>query len=98
MSSKPEAWPGPQARELRGIVRSFRLQPAHSKLVGGSLVMLAGTILVSLLNFGYNIAVARMLGAGEFSHAAAAVTLLMLVFRLQLGFSMRFWSPRTRAA
>jgi O-antigen/teichoic acid export membrane protein len=50
--------------------------------------MLAGTILVSLLNFGYNIAVARMLGAGEFSHAAAAVTLLMLVSCLTLAFQM----------
>jgi O-antigen/teichoic acid export membrane protein len=50
--------------------------------------MLAGTILVSLLNFGYNIAVARMLGAAEFSHAAAAVTLLMLVSCLTLAFQL----------
>jgi O-antigen/teichoic acid export membrane protein len=50
--------------------------------------MLAGTVLVSLLNFGYNIAVARMLGAAEFSQAAAAVTLLMLVSCLTLAFQM----------
>jgi O-antigen/teichoic acid export membrane protein len=57
-------------------------------MVGGSLVMLAGTVLVSLLNFGYNIAVARMLGAAEFSQAAAAVTLLMLVSCLTLAFQL----------
>lgn len=44
--------------------------------------------LISLLNFGYNIAVARMLGAGEFSQAAAAVTLLMLVSCLTLAFQL----------
>jgi O-antigen/teichoic acid export membrane protein len=88
MSSKPETWPGFQARELRGFVRSLRLKPAHSRLVGGSMIMLAGTVLVSLLNFGYNIAVARMLGAAEFSQAAAAVTLLMLISCLTLAFQM----------
>ena len=52
------------------------------------MVMLAGMVLVSLLNFGYNIAVARMLGAAEFSQAAAAVTLLMIVSCLTLAFQM----------
>jgi O-antigen/teichoic acid export membrane protein len=88
MSTKPETWRDLPARDLRGFVRSFRLQPAHSRLVGGSLVMLGGTVLVSLLNFGYNVAVARMLGAAEFSQAAAAITLLMLVSCLTLSFQM----------
>jgi O-antigen/teichoic acid export membrane protein len=88
MSAKPETVESLPVRDLRGMVRTFRLQPLHSKLVGGSLVMLAGTVLVSLLNFGYNIAVARMLGAGAFSQAAAAVTLLMLVSCLTLAFQM----------
>lgn len=88
MSAKPETLLNPPARDLRGLFRSLRLHPAHSRLVGGSLVMLAGTVLVSLLNFGYNIAVARMLGAAQFSQAAAAVTLLMLVSCLTLSFQL----------
>jgi len=80
MSAKPDVLSDLPARSSRGL--------AHSKLVGGSLVMLAGMVLVSLLNFGYNIAVARMLGAAEFSQAAAAVTLLMIVSCLTLAFQM----------
>jgi O-antigen/teichoic acid export membrane protein len=88
MSTKPEAWHALPARYSRGLAQSLRIAPAHSKLVGGSMVMLAGMVLVSLLNFGYNIAVARMLGAAEFSQAAAAVTLLMIVSCLTLAFQM----------
>lgn len=88
MSTKPETLQALPSRDPRGMMRSLKLAPSHSKLVGGSLIMLCGTVLVSLLNFGYNIAVARMLGAGEFSHAAAAVTLLMLVSCLTLAFQM----------
>ena len=88
MSTKPETWHDLPVRDFRGFVRSFRLHPTHSKLVGGSLVMLAGTVLVALLNFGFNIAVGRMLGAAAFSQAAAAVTLLMLVSCLTLAFQM----------
>ncbi len=46
--------------------------------------MLAGSVLVSLANFGYNIGVARMLGPANFSQAAAAVTLLMLASCINL--------------
>ncbi|ABF43612.1 hypothetical protein Acid345_4612 [Candidatus Koribacter versatilis Ellin345] len=88
MSTSPETLPGLPARQSRGLAQSLRIAPAHSRLVGGSLIMLGGMVLVSLLNFGYNIAVARMLGAAEFSQAAAAVTLLMIVSCLTLAFQM----------
>ena len=61
---------------------------AHAKILGGSLIMLVGSIFVSLANFGYNIGVARMLGPADFSHAAAAVTILMLVSAITLGLSV----------
>ena len=48
---------------------------AHAKILGGSLIMLFGSVFVSLANFGYNIGVARLLGPAGFSHAAAAVTI-----------------------
>jgi O-antigen/teichoic acid export membrane protein len=52
------------------------------------MIMLVGSTLVSLVNFGYNVAVARMLGPGNFSQAAAAVTLLMLVSAITLAFQL----------
>jgi O-antigen/teichoic acid export membrane protein len=50
--------------------------------------MLMGSGLVSAINFGYNVAVARMLGPSAFGHAAAAVTLLMLVSAITLSFQL----------
>jgi O-antigen/teichoic acid export membrane protein len=61
---------------------------AHAKILGGSLIMLFGSIFVSLANFGYNIGVARMLGPADFSHAAAAVTILMLISAITLAFQL----------
>lgn len=50
--------------------------------------MLVGSGLVSTVNFGYNVAVARLLGPAAFGHAAAAVTLLMLVSAITLSFQL----------
>ncbi len=66
---------------------SFR-RSAHAKILGGSLIMLFGSIFVSLANFGYNIGVARLLGPADFSHAAAAVTILMLISAITLAFQL----------
>lgn len=60
----------------------------HAKFLGGSIVLLIGSVFVSLANFGYNIGVARMLGPSDFSHAAAAVTILMLVSAITLAFQL----------
>ncbi len=62
--------------------------PSHAKFLGGSIVLLIGSVFVSLANFGYNIGVARMLGAADFSHAAAAVTILMLISAITLAFQL----------
>ena len=60
----------------------------QSRLLGGSLIMLSGSALVSILNFAYNVAVARLLGPSEFGHAALAITLLMLVSAITLSFQL----------
>ena len=62
--------------------------PSHAKILGGSIIMLIGSVFVSLANFGYNIGVARMLGPSDFSHAAAAVTILMLISAITLAFQL----------
>ncbi len=60
----------------------------HAKILNGSIVLLIGSVFVSLANFGYNIGVARMLGPSDFSHAAAAVTILMLISAVTLAFQL----------
>ncbi|HWR15803.1 MAG TPA: oligosaccharide flippase family protein [Terriglobales bacterium] len=67
---------------------TLRSEPAHARVLGGSIIMLVGSGLVSVVNFGYNVAVARMLGPSAFGHAAAAVTLLMLVSAMTLSFQL----------
>ncbi len=61
---------------------------SHSKILNGSIILLIGSIVVSAANFGYNIGVARLLGASDFSHAAAAVTILMLISAITLSFQL----------
>ena len=61
---------------------------SHAKILNGSIMLLIGSIFVSLANFGYNIGVARLLGPSDFSHAAAAVTILMLISAITLAFQL----------
>ena len=87
----------PRARGWRDCFSRCTPQSAiHAKILNGSIVLLIGSVFVSLANFGYNIGVARLLGPSDFSHAAAAVTILMLVSALTLSFQLvaPSWSPR----
>lgn len=72
----------------RDAVANLRSESAHSRILGGSIILLLGSALVSMVNFGYNVAVARMLGPAAFGHAAVAVTLLMLVSCITLSFQL----------
>lgn len=78
-------WPQP-----RGLLHTLGVLQKHSSttVLTGSFIMLAGSALVSVLNFGYNIEVAHLLGPVDFSHAAAAVTLLMLASCINLAFQL----------
>jgi O-antigen/teichoic acid export membrane protein len=79
----------PSASSWRERLARLRVnRSAHAKILGGSLIMLIGSFFVSLANFGYNIGVARLLGPADFSHAAAAVTILMLVSAITLAFQL----------
>src|SRR5437763_2530244 len=61
---------------------------AASRVLGGSIVMLAGSVLVATLNFGFNVSMARLLGPALFAQVAAMVTLLMLLSSVSLSFQM----------
>jgi len=73
---------------IRDAVATLRSEPTHARVLGGSIIMLIGSGMVSVVNFGYNVAVARLLGPANFGHAAAAVTLLMLVSAITLSFQL----------
>lgn len=77
----------------------------RSKLLGGSLTLLAGSGLVGLTNLVYNVATARLLGPSGFAHATAVYTMLMLASGITLSFQVvcakyvaRSNSPQERAA
>jgi O-antigen/teichoic acid export membrane protein len=77
--------------------------PSRSIVFKGSVIMLLGMMIVSASNFGYNVAMARMLGPAAFGHVSAVATLLMLFSALTLSFQLvcakfvaQNTSPRTR--
>src|SRR3954464_4371036 len=72
----------------RSAVAKLKIEKQHSLILSGSVIMLVGTAIVSVFNFGYNVAVARLLGPAAFGHAAAAGTLLMLVSAITLSFQL----------
>ena len=79
----------PHESRWSGIVsRWFPQYAHHAKILNGSIILLVGSVFVSLANFGYNIGVARLLGPSDFSHAAAAVTILMLISAITLSFQL----------
>jgi O-antigen/teichoic acid export membrane protein len=65
-----------------------RSQGTQGRIVSGSLTLLIGSALVSLLNLFYNVGVARLLGPVAFGEAAAVYTLLMLVSCITLSFQL----------
>ena len=88
-TAKPEAMVGlPASLGWRGAVANLRLEPTHSRIMAGSVIMLVGSGVVSAFNFGYTVAVARLLGPAAFGHASAAVTLLMLLSAITLAFQL----------
>ena len=57
-------------------------------VMGGSMIMLVGTVLVSAFNFGYNVSMARLLGPAQFGNVSALATLLMLFSAIGLSFQL----------
>jgi|HubBroStandDraft_4_1064222.scaffolds.fasta_scaffold12549_2 O-antigen/teichoic acid export membrane protein len=58
----------------------------RSKLLGGTLTLLAGSGFVGVTNLIYNVATARLLGPSGFAHATAVYTMLMLMSAVTLSF------------
>ncbi len=60
----------------------------RQKLLGGSITLLAGSGLVGVTNFVYNVATARLLGPTGFANTTAVYTLLMLLSAITLTFQV----------
>ena len=60
----------------------------RQKILGGSLTLLAGSGLVGITNFIYNLVTARLLGPTGFAHVTAVYTLLMLTSAITLSFQV----------
>ena len=75
------------AEQVQSAIRR-RSQGTQGRIVSGSLTLLIGSALVSLLNLFYNVGVARLLGPVAFGEAAAVYTLLMLLSCITLSFQL----------
>jgi O-antigen/teichoic acid export membrane protein len=73
---------------LLTVATQLRRRDPRSLVVNGSILMLLSTSLVSVLNFAYNVVMARMLGPSMFGHVTAMVTLLMLASCVTLAFQL----------
>jgi O-antigen/teichoic acid export membrane protein len=92
MSSDPNAVTlAPPLSTTAGVwirMKSWMQPGQHSMVLNGSMIMLLGTGLVSAFNFGYNVAMARLLGPALFGHVSAMATLLMLFSAIALSFQL----------
>jgi len=60
----------------------------QARLVSGSVVLLSGSGLTTVINLAYNIEVARFLGPGGFGHATVVYTLLTLISAVTLSYQV----------
>jgi O-antigen/teichoic acid export membrane protein len=70
-------------RQLNAAMRTPR-----NRVLSGSAILLVGLSLATLINFAYNIAVARFLGPIGFGHTTAVYTLLILISSVTLSFQI----------
>jgi O-antigen/teichoic acid export membrane protein len=59
-----------------------------ARVLSGSAILVAGSALLSVINFGYNLAVARLLGPSAFGHATVVYTLLVVVSAVTLSYQI----------
>ena len=78
----------PSVAASASLAQKASAQKLKSKLLGGSLTLLAGSGLVGVTNLIYNVATARLLGPTGFAHATAVYTMLMLMSAITLSFQV----------
>lgn len=71
----------------RGPLRP-KIRDLRRGVLSGSAIMLVSSVFVGVMNLIYNFAVAHKLGAGQFGHASAIYTVLMLLSSVTLSFQL----------
>src|SRR5262245_32392035 len=89
MTSRHTAVTLPDPRDrLLTVTNPSPLKSSQAVVLGVIVIMLLSTTLVSVMNFGYNAVMARMLGPSRFGQVTASVTLLMLASAVTLAFQL----------
>jgi O-antigen/teichoic acid export membrane protein len=70
------------------VTGGFESPLSHARVLNGSFIMLIGSALVSIINFTYNVVVARKLGPADFGNVSAIATLLMMGSALTQSFQL----------
>ena len=71
-----------------GSYRHRKIHDLRRGVLSGSAIMLVSSVFVGVMNLIYNFAVAHKLGAGQFGHASAIYTVLMLLSSVTLSFQL----------
>jgi O-antigen/teichoic acid export membrane protein len=71
-----------------GPQRGRKIRDLRRGVLSGSAIMLVSSVFVGVMNLVYNFTVAHKLGAGQFGHASAIYTVLMLLSSVTLSFQL----------
>jgi O-antigen/teichoic acid export membrane protein len=86
-NTEPQVTVSPETAVVRDSPPVFQPpRSLRSAILSGSMTLLVGTAIVSVINLAYNIILARFLGAAGFGHAVSVYTLLMLLSAVTLSF------------
>lgn len=77
-----------EASEFGAVSEQLTQKEKNTRVLSGSIIMLVSTTVVAVLNFSFNVAIARMMGPAEFGHVTAVVTILMLASAISLAYQM----------
>jgi O-antigen/teichoic acid export membrane protein len=77
-----------EASEFGAVSEQLTRKEKNTRVLSGSIIMLVSTAVVAVLNFSFNVAMARLMGPAEFGHVTAVVTILMLASAISLAFQM----------
>lgn len=74
--------------QLGAVSEQLSQREHKSRVLNGSIIMLISTSLVAVLNFTFNVVMARIMGPAEFGQMTAVVTILMLASAISLSFQL----------
>ena len=77
-----------ESAQLGAVSGQLSQRESKSRVLNGSIIMFISTSLVAVLNFTFNVVMARFMGPAEFGQITAVVTILMLASAISLSFQL----------